>query len=142
MTRTGRRPLATFCLLGLTLLLVACGTQGIDLPDDATEQERQGAQLFAERCSGCHTLDITGSEGSADQISDRERKDGPNFNVRVEDKESVLYAIRNGGFSSGPMPQNIVMGEEAEAVAAFLARFAGADAEGAGGDQASASTAD
>ena len=35
----------------------------------------------------------------------------------------ALYAIRNGGFSSGPMPQNIVVGEEAEAVAEFLAKY-------------------
>ncbi len=35
----------------------------------------------------------------------------------METKEQVLYAIRNGGFSSGPMPQNIVVGKEAEQVA-------------------------
>ena len=39
----------------------------------------------------------------------------------------MLYAIRNGGFSSGPMPQNIVVGEEAEEVAAFVAKYSGSD---------------
>ena len=42
--------------------------------------------------------------------------------------EQVLYAIRNGGFSSGPMPQNIVVGEEAEAVARFVAENSGKQA--------------
>ena len=46
--------------------------------------------------------------------SGQERKDGPNFNQRKEQYEDVLYAIQNGGFSSGPMPQNIVVGDEAE----------------------------
>jgi hypothetical protein len=37
----------------------------------------------------------------------------------------VLFAIRNGGFSSGPMPQDIVVGEEAEKVADFVAKYSG-----------------
>ena len=41
------------------------------------------------------------------------------------ERDQVLYAIENGGFSSGPMPQDIVVGEEAEKVADFLAEFAG-----------------
>ena len=50
----------------------------------------------------------------------REYKDGPNFDQRNETENCVLYAIRNGGFSSGPMPQNIVTGAEAEALAEFV----------------------
>ena len=33
----------------------------------------------------------------------------------------MLFAIRNGGFSGGIMPANIVVGDDAEAVADFLA---------------------
>ena len=40
----------------------------------------------------------------------------------------MLYAIRNGGFSGAIMPQNIVVGEDAEAVAEFVAKYAGTDA--------------
>ena len=40
-----------------------------------------------------------------------ERKDGPNFDTRAVEYDEALYAIQNGGFSSGPMPQNIVVGE-------------------------------
>ena len=43
-----------------------------------------GAKLFAERCAGCHTLDVVGAQGGATEIHDRERVDGPNFNVRRE----------------------------------------------------------
>ena len=84
-----------------------------------------GAKLFAERCSGCHTLDKVGAEGSATKVRDRERVDGPNFNTRKEQVDQVLYAIRNGGFSGAIMPENIVVGKEAQAVAEFLAKYAG-----------------
>ena len=87
----------------------------------------RGADLFAEQCAGCHTLDIVGTQGGATEIKDRERVDGPNFNVRRETPDSVLYAIRNGGFSGAIMPENIVVGREADDVAAFLAKYAGQD---------------
>ena len=88
-----------------------------------------GAQIFNERCAACHTYDAASGEGSAVRVNGREYKDGPNFNQRREQYEDVLYAIQNGGFSSGPMPQNIVVGEEAKLVACFVATFSGRDAQ-------------
>ena len=55
--------------------------------------------------------------------------DGPNFNIRKEDVGQVLYAIRNGGFSGAIMPENIVVGKDAQDVAAFLSRYAGRGAK-------------
>jgi hypothetical protein len=40
----------------------------------------------------------------------------------------VLYAIENGGFSGAIMPQNIVVGQDAQEVAQFVAHYAGASA--------------
>jgi mono/diheme cytochrome c family protein len=104
--------------------LGACGSESNDVPQDGSAVGR-GAQLFAERCSGCHTFDVVGTQGSAENVSDQERVDGPNFNVRPETAENVLYAIRNGGFSGAIMPENIVVGEDAQAVAEFVAKYAG-----------------
>ena len=87
----------------------------------------RGAILFNQRCSGCHTLDdaaALGSKPKRDQ-SGGERTNGPNFNVRRESREDVLYAIRNGGFSGAIMPANIVVGQDAELVADFVAEYAG-----------------
>jgi mono/diheme cytochrome c family protein len=95
-----------------------CGSGGEPI-DDA------GAQLFNERCSGCHTLSAAGARGSAA----KERISGPNLDQRPETKDQVLFAIRNGGFSGAIMPQNIVVGREAEAVADFVSRYAGKKAE-------------
>ena len=86
--------------------------------------------LFNERCSGCHTLDAADAYGSKPEgkVQGGERTDGPNFNVRKETRQDVLYAIRNGGFSGAIMPANIVVGQDARDVALFLERYAGGKA--------------
>ena len=106
------------------LVLGGCGTEGIQLSDD--DPDYAGAVLFAERCSGCHTLDAAGTEGSANRAL---RNQGPNLDERVESPEDVLYAIQNGGFSGAIMPQNILVGEEAVAVAEFVAAYAGGEVD-------------
>jgi mono/diheme cytochrome c family protein len=130
-----RRTATILSLLAVSLTVAACGSRGIQGREDNTPgSAASGAQLFAERCSGCHTLDVVGAEGSAVKVHDRERVDGPNFNTRKETKDQVLYAIRNGGFSGAIMPENIVVGDEADRVAEFLAKYSGrqgATAQGA-----------
>ena len=72
----------------------------------------RGAVLFAERCSGCHTLTPAGTQGTANRAL---RVQGPNLDQRAESSDDVLFAIRNGGFSGAIMPQNIVTGYDATA---------------------------
>jgi mono/diheme cytochrome c family protein len=103
--------------------LEACGSQSIKVASDSPY--RHGAQVFADHCAGCHTLEAAATRGSATKVRDRVRTNGPNFDVRKEQVAQVLYAIRNGGFSGAIMPQNIVVGSDAEAVARFLARYSG-----------------
>jgi len=103
----------------------ACGEQGIS--SSLEGEDRAAAEIFNERCSGCHTLTVAGTEGSTTNVRTREYKDGPNFDQRKVTENCALYAIRNGGFSSGPMPQDIVVGEDAELLAAFLAKFSGSE---------------
>src|SRR5271166_1742498 len=112
-------------LLGATAL-GACGSQEIQVPKSSPYY--RGAVLFLDRCSGCHTLSVVGAEGSATSIKNRLRTNGPNFNFRKENVEQVLYAIRNGGFSGAIMPENIVLGDDAQAVAGFLAQYSGRQA--------------
>ena len=105
-------------------VLSACGSEEVDVPG-ASASVQNGAQLFSARCSGCHTLDSAGAQGSATKVSDRERVDGPNLNVRKVCYDNALFALRNGGYSGAIMPANIVVGKEAEKVAAFVATYAG-----------------
>jgi len=116
MTRPLRALLIAVLLAATGGAVAACGEKGIEVPPD----QRDAAALFVERCSGCHTLNVAGTQGSSTNVRTREYKDGPNFNQRHETKNCVIYAIRNGGFSSGPMPQDIVTGPEAEALAKFV----------------------
>jgi mono/diheme cytochrome c family protein len=109
------------------LALGACGSDETSVAGKpgVTPSIARGGQLFAERCAGCHQLDVVGTEGGALKVKDREKTDGPNFNVRKEQEQQVLYAIRNGGFSGAIMPENVVVGQDAKDVAAFLAKYAG-----------------
>jgi mono/diheme cytochrome c family protein len=124
---TRRRLTAALGLLAAAGTVAGCGSAGVAVP--RSDASHRGAVLFAERCSGCHTLDVVGTQGSATKVRDRERVDGPNFNVRSETVDQVLYAIRNGGFSGAIMPENIVVGQDAQAVAAFLSEYAGRQAK-------------
>jgi mono/diheme cytochrome c family protein len=120
-----RTALGTIAVALSALLIAACGSEGVDVPaGDATASE--GAQLFAENCAGCHTLSAAGSQGSGNRGL---RAQGPNFNQRVESYDDALFAIRNGGFSGAIMPQNIVTGDDAEAVAQFVADYSGSEVE-------------
>jgi mono/diheme cytochrome c family protein len=115
--------LAAVCALALG----ACGEESIQLAED--DPDYAGAELFVQNCAGCHTLDAAGTQGSAEDANGREYVDGPNFNQRLVERDQVLYAIANGGFSSGPMPQDILVGEDAEKVADFLAKYSGSEVD-------------
>jgi mono/diheme cytochrome c family protein len=113
-------------VIAAALGISACGygEQGLAVKQDSPNYN--GAVLFAQHCSGCHTLSAAGTQGSGNR---GQRTQGPNLNQREESYEDALFAIQNGGFSGAIMPQNIVVGEEAEQVAKFVAKYAGVDAE-------------
>jgi mono/diheme cytochrome c family protein len=101
----------------VTIAVAGCGSEGVQVND-------RGAQLFSERCAGCHTLKAAGTQGSIRG----QPPTGPNLDKRRLTKDEALFAIRNGGFSGAIMPQNIVVGDDAEAVANFLSKYAGKEA--------------
>jgi mono/diheme cytochrome c family protein len=122
----GVRPVWITALAAAAALgLVACGfgKEGISVSKD--DPNYNGSVLFATHCSGCHTLQAAGTQGTGNR---GERTQGPNLNQRTETLATSLYAIRNGGFSGAIMPQNIVVGKEAAEVARFVAKYAGQDA--------------
>ncbi len=104
-----RLPAAIAMLIAMSVVLSACGSQGISVPK--TSPYYRGAVIFRDHCSGCHTLATVGAEGSATSIKNRLKTNGPNFNYRKENYEQVMYAIHNGGFSGAIMPENVVLGD-------------------------------
>jgi mono/diheme cytochrome c family protein len=127
MSRAAKLILFCTCSIALGGLASACGTEKVKLA--SSDPNYQGALLFNQRCSGCHTLSQAATHGSAAKVQTAQYNNGPNFDVRCERPVTrVLYAIQNGGFSGAIMPQNIVVGQQATEVAKFVATYAGTKA--------------
>ena len=94
------RPTAFLCAgaAALSMLAAGCGSGDIKVSEQDTAS-RTGAQLFYERCSGCHSMEAANAYGSKPpgELDPGERTNGPNFNIRKESRDDVLFAIRNGG---------------------------------------------
>lgn len=107
------------------LVLAACGFGEEGIAVSEGDPDHEGAVLFSTHCSGCHTLSAAGTQGTGNRSI---RTQGPNLDQRTVSHRDALFAIQNGGFSGAIMPQNIVVGDEAEALARFVARYSGGEA--------------
>ena len=120
--------------LAVALLLSACGTGGP--VNNAAADKENGRKLFTEKCAGCHALTAAGSQGTI----------GPNLDysfaqARSEGfKESAILDIvhdqikfagqypvkpNNSDYLKANMPANVVTGQDAIDVSAFVAANAG-----------------
>ena len=110
--------------------LSACGQEEINAANNnPSSPVHQGAMIFHERCGGCHTLKAAATHGSATNVSQKERTDGPDLDFRRESVQDVLFAIRNGGFSGSIVPANVVVGQDAQKVALFVSKYAGSKSQ-------------
>jgi cytochrome c551 len=94
-------------LLGTSLVLAACGG---DDGGDSKETSSGGVdaeKIVNNKCTSCHGGNLEGGMGPA--LND--------VGSRL-DKDQILEIIQNG---KGQMPADLVKGEEAEAVAEWLA---------------------
>lgn len=83
---------------------------------ELTPKEEKGKQLFIENCKSCHTLAAVQAHGVT----------GPNLDeLGGLDRQRVLNAIKKGGSGSGRMPPGLLEGEDADAVATYVANVAG-----------------
>jgi cbb3-type cytochrome c oxidase subunit III len=104
----------------VALLASGCGTGGkaTGHADQAT-----GQKLFTAKCAGCHTLAAAGAQGTVgpnlDDAFAADRKQGFAESSIVN---VVLDQIR---VPSPPMPKNLVTGQDAEDVAAYVGAVAG-----------------
>jgi mono/diheme cytochrome c family protein len=95
---------------------------------ELTPLQEKGRELFGQRCRNCHTL----------KAANATAKIGPNLDAAPRPKALVLDAIEKGrAAGNGNMPAQIYGGEEAEAVAEFVAVATGGevgDAPAEGGE--------
>jgi cbb3-type cytochrome c oxidase subunit III len=130
------RPVSAAALgLSLAFVLAACGTGGT--VSGATD-ESNGLKLFQQKCAACHTLAAAGStsEIGPDLDDSFAQARGDGFEESAI-REIVHQQIQwPGQFSVNPnnpeylaanMPANLVKGQDAEDVAAYVASTAGVD---------------
>jgi cbb3-type cytochrome c oxidase subunit III len=110
--------------LAVALLLAGCGTGGKAEPHGA--DAATGQKLFTSSCGGCHTLAAAGTSGTIgpnlDDAFGPSRKQG--FKQSTI-QNVVLDQIR---IAAAPMPRNLVKGQDAQDVAAYVASVAGTGA--------------
>jgi cbb3-type cytochrome c oxidase subunit III len=120
--------------VAVALLLSACGTGGSVV--NASADKQNGRKVFQNTCAGCHTLAAAGAQGTI----------GPNLDAAFAEarfegfKESAIldivhdqikfpgqYPVRQNDpdFLKANMPANLVTGQNAIDVAAFVAANAG-----------------
>ena len=139
--RVGRRGLAGACATVLAALAAGgCGTTGLPEGGDET----RGKELFTEKCGSCHVLADAGTKGvvgpNLDDAFRQSRADG----LGQETIESVVrgqiaYPVEEPTTGAPGMPKDIVEGEDADAVAAYVASVAGLPVRGGGGGTTTAS---
>lgn len=92
------------------------GATGALAHQDLPENLERGKQLFRETCASCHDLDAINANGVT----------GPDLDQIGEiTPERIITAIREGGTGQKRMPAGLLEGENAEAVANYVAAVAG-----------------
>ena len=115
--------------LGLAaVVLTGCGTGGKAVSLSQADQGA-GQKLFQSKCAGCHVLAAAGAQGTSgpnlDESFGPSRKQG--FKQSTI-QNVVLDQIR---LAALPMPKDLVTGQDAQDVAAYVAAVAGKAGAGA-----------
>jgi cytochrome c6 len=117
--------------LGAVLLAAGCGTGG---PAKGQADVTNGQKLFtgAGTCGACHTLSAAGTSGTiGPNLDNAFRADRQQGFKQSTIENVVLDQIRlgSGAVTGGtPMPANLVRGQDAVDVAAYVASVAGVGA--------------
>jgi cytochrome c oxidase subunit 2 len=101
--------------------LSACGGTGV--PNAASVDTTKGKQLFTATCGGCHTLADAGTAG----------KTGPDLDsayvgdrlIGMKDSSFEALVRQQIDLADPPMPRHLLKGQDADDVAAYVAKVAG-----------------
>lgn len=120
------RAFAAAGVCAAALVVVGCGTG-----DKFAEADLDnGQQMFKNTCGGCHTMQAAGTQGTL----------GPNLDdsFRSDRLEGGMHDAQFAGvvkrwieIAQDPMPRNLVTGQDAVDVAAYVGKVAGTQEESA-----------
>ena len=137
-SRSGRKGATVLFVLALLVLGIAVPLYVIESDKDRdsipeanvtqlTSLQKEGRELFGQRCRNCHAL----------KAANASAKVGPDLDASPRAEALVLDAIQKGrAAGDGNMPAAVFEGEEAKAVAEFVAVATGgelSECEGGGG---------
>jgi mono/diheme cytochrome c family protein len=111
--------------VGIPAAVIASVNQRDDIPEanvsNLTAAEQHGRELFGRRCAQCHTL---AASKAVAQV-------GPNLDTLRPPKALVLDAIEKGrARGAGQMAAGLYSGEDADDVAAYVAKAVGQTGQG------------
>jgi cytochrome c553 len=110
---------AAIVLFGLIVpVLVLLGDQAAAGPggEKLSAKTKHGRELFSARCATCHTLEDAGAVGRV----------GPNLDELAPAAGLTVNAIEQGrARGAGQMPAQLLEGEDAKDVAAYIAEVSG-----------------
>ena len=135
------RLVSVLIALVAVLLAAGCGTGGLASPGGDTTR---GKELFKSKCGGCHTLADAGTPGklgpNLDNAFAADRKQGFKESTILEVVyQQIQYpGEKRPGDPTVQMPANLVTGDDADAVAAYVASVAGLPVTGGPGGKVTA----
>ena len=117
-------------MLAGVLLVSGCGTGGI--ASKHTDQAN-GKKVFASTCASCHTLAAAKSTGTIGPNLDKAFAADKAQGFAISTIQNVVLdqvrlgsgPVENGNQPGTPMPSNLVTGQNAQDVAAYVAAVAG-----------------
>ena len=128
-TRRGRKGALALFVLALLVLGIAVPAYVVaqdkdrnSIPEanvtELTSLQERGRELFGQRCRNCHTLKAANATANV----------GPNLDEAPRSEALVLDAINKGRANgNGNMPRQVYEGEDAVAVAQFVAVATGGE---------------
>lgn len=130
LIRPDRRRLVVVLLSVVSATLFAAGCGGSGGYSEGTGDRSNGKELFVQKCGSCHTLADAGTKGQIgpdlDDAFAESRRNGLGESTIVQVvRGQIAYPITNPPTGAPGMPADIVVGQDAEDVASYVAAVAG-----------------
>jgi mono/diheme cytochrome c family protein len=128
------RALLGACAAVLAALAASgCGTVG--LSEAGTGEVARGKELYVEKCGACHVLADAGTQGvvgpNLDDAFRQSRADGlGETTIQTVVRGQIAYPVVNPPTGLPGMPKDLVTGDDAHAVAAYVASVAALPTQG------------
>jgi cbb3-type cytochrome c oxidase subunit III len=125
-------------LVAAAFLVAGCGTGGVASSSGQRPDTQAGAVLFKASCGSCHTLSAAGTSGTIgpnldDAFAESVSEGFPQSSIenmvldqiRLGSGQVATYTTNKKFTVQTPMPANVVKGQDAINVAAYVASVAG-----------------